>query len=210
MGRRFSSPRDLGKRVFDVLISTVLILVFAPVLALTAIYVRVLLGKPVLFKQVRAGFKGRPFVIYKFRTMAVVTAFPKDERSRQSPPGLLLRRLGLDELPQLFNVLKGDMSLVGPRPLLTDYVALYSPEQKRRLEVRPGITGLAQVKGRNALSWEEKFSLDVEYLDSRTFFLDLKILMKTFRVLFGRDGTLSLDLHEVTPFTGKSGTSPGI
>jgi sugar transferase EpsL len=207
---RFSSLRDLGKRVLDVLISTVLIMVFAPLLVLTAIYVRVFLGKPVLFKQVRAGLKGRPFVIYKFRTMAVVTAFPRDERSRQSPPGLFLRRLGLDELPQLLNVLKGDMSLVGPRPLLTDYLALYSPEQKRRLEVRPGITGLAQVNGRNSLSWEEKFSLDVEYLESRTFCLDLRILMQTFRVLFGQDVTLSLDQTEVMPFTGNSGTSPGI
>ena len=167
------------------------LIVLSPVLVVTAILVRIKLGAPVLFKQQRPGLLAQPFYVYKFRTMT-------DQRDadgqllpdevRLTPFGKLLRRLSLDELPQLLNVIKGDLSLVGPRPLLMEYIPLYSPEQARRHEVRPGITGWAQVNGRNAISWEEKFKLDVWYVDHQSFWLDLKILWMTFNKVFKREG----------------------
>lgn len=168
-----------------------MIILLLPIMAAVAMAVRIVLGSPVLLRQIRPGYQGRPFLFYKFRTMteakdAQGRLLPDDERL--TPFGRRLRATSLDELPQLFNVLAGDMSLVGPRPLLMEYLPLYTPEQARRHEVRPGITGWAQVNGRNALSWEEKFSLDVWYVDHRSFLLDLRILaMTAMRLVRPRD-----------------------
>jgi sugar transferase EpsL len=170
------------KRLFDLVLSLFLLLLLSPLIAFVALIVRVWLGSPVLFRQLRPGLHGRPFEIYKFRTMTdqLDTAGEQlPDADRLTPFGRLLRRSSLDELPQLFNVLKGDLSFVGPRPLLMEYLPLYSAEQARRHEVRPGITGWAQVNGRNALSWEERFRLDVWYVDHRSFWLDMKILWLT-------------------------------
>lgn len=179
------------KQLIDTLLALLGLIVLSPVLIITAILVRIKLGAPVLFRQQRPGLRAQPFYVYKFRTMT-------DQRDadgqllpdevRLTPFGKLLRRLSLDELPQLLNVVKGDLSLVGPRPLLMQYLPLYSPEQARRHEVRPGITGWAQVNGRNAISWEEKFKLDVWYVDNQSFLLDLKILWITFNKVFKREG----------------------
>lgn len=179
------------KHVFDIMLALLGLIVLSPILVVTAVLVRIKLGSPVLFSQQRPGLHAQPFYVYKFRTMT-------DQRDaagqllsddvRLAPFGKLLRRLSLDELPQLFNVVKGDLSLVGPRPLLMQYLPLYSPEQARRHEVRPGITGWAQVNGRNAISWEEKFKLDVWYVDNQSFWLDLKILLMTFSKVWKREG----------------------
>lgn len=179
------------KRIFDMLSALLGLIVLSPVLVATAILVRIKLGSPVLFKQQRPGLHAQPFYVYKFRTMtdwrgADGQLLP--DEVRLTPFGKLLRRLSLDELPQLLNVVKGDLSLVGPRPLLMQYLPLYSPEQARRHEVRPGITGWAQVNGRNAISWEEKFKLDVWYVDHQSFWLDLKILWMTFNKVSKREG----------------------
>lgn len=170
------------KRLFDLCSATCLLLFILPILVIVALIVRIKLGTPILFKQLRPGLHGKPFFVYKFRTM-------NDERDAQGnllPDGIrltsfgkLLRKFSLDELPQLFNVIRGDMSVVGPRPLLLEYLPLYTPEQACRHEVRPGITGWAQVNGRNAITWEEKFALDVWYVDNQSFSLDLKILWMT-------------------------------
>ncbi|MEH7336801.1 sugar transferase [Neobacillus drentensis] len=161
------------------------------ILLLVAALVRWKLGSPVLFKQKRPGLNGKPFFVYKFRTMTD----KKDNKGELLPDhirlttfGKLLRKTSLDELPQLFNVIKGEVSLVGPRPLLIEYLPLYTPEQARRHEVRPGITGWAQVNGRNAISWEEKFKLDVWYVDNRSFWLDIKILFLTITKVFKSEG----------------------
>lgn len=179
------------KRIFDILSALMGLVILSPVLIATAIMVRIRLGSPVLFRQKRPGLHTQPFYVYKFRTMTdqrdVDGSLLPDEE-RLTPFGKLLRRLSLDELPQLLNVIKGDLSLVGPRPLLMQYLPLYSPEQARRHEVRPGITGWAQVNGRNALSWEEKFKLDVWYVDHQSFWFDLKILLMTFAKVFKREG----------------------
>lgn len=179
------------KRVFDILAASLGLIVLSPILVVTAVLVRIKLGSPVLFSQQRPGLHAQPFYVYKFRTMT-------DQRDadgqlladevRLTPFGKLLRGLSLDELPQLLNVVKGDLSLVGPRPLLMEYLPLYSPEQSRRHNVRPGITGWAQVNGRNAISWEEKFKLDAWYVDNRSFVLDLKILWMTLKKVFIREG----------------------
>lgn len=179
------------KRLFDILAALFLIVVMSPIMALTAMAVRVGLGGPVLFRQPRPGKDGRPFLFIKFRTMTDARdsagRLLTDEQ-RMTRLGRMLRASSLDELPQLLNVLKGDMSLVGPRPLLMEYLPLYTPEQSRRHEVRPGITGWAQVNGRNALSWEERFRLDVWYVDHQSFLLDLRILAITaLRVLQARN-----------------------
>lgn len=179
------------KRSFDLLVSSVLLIALAPLLLGVAVLILVAMGRPVFFSQERPGLHGKPFRIYKFRTMSMERDVAGDllpDAQRLTMLGTLLRRLSLDELPQLFNVLKGDMSLVGPRPLLMEYLPLYTEEQMRRHEVRPGITGWSQVKGRNALSWEDKFALDVWYVDHQSFWLDLKILgMTVLRVLSGSD-----------------------
>lgn len=171
------------KYLFDWVVSLTLLLVLSPVILILSILIRLKLGSPVLFTQQRPGLHGKPFVIYKFRSMTNQTdqsgqLLPDEERLTSF--GKFLRKYSLDELPQLFNVINGDLSLVGPRPLLMEYLPLYSPEQARRHEVKPGITGWAQVNGRNAISWEEKFRLDVWYVDNRTFSLDLKIIWITF------------------------------
>jgi sugar transferase EpsL len=181
---------DLVKRTFDVAGAALLLVLLSPLLAVIAIVVRIAFGSPVLFRQQRPGLHSRPFTLLKFRTMnerrgADGELLPDAERL--TPVGRLLRRTSLDELPELLNVLAGDMSLVGPRPLLMEYLPLYTPEQMRRHDVRPGLTGWTQVNGRNALSWEDKFTLDVWYVDHRSLRLDLEILARTVReVLTGR------------------------
>ena len=194
------------KRLLDCLLSGAGLLLLSPVLFATALAVRVTMGSPVLFRHRRAGKDGRTFVMYKFRTMTDARdadGKPLPDEARMTPTGTFLRRFSLDELPQLLNVLKGDMSLVGPRPLLPEYVPLYSPEQRRRLDVLPGITGWAQVNGRNALSWEQKFALDAWYVDNRSLALDVRILFRTAAsVLSGRgvsqDGCATMPRFEGT------------
>ena len=179
------------KRSFDMLSALLGLIVLSPVLVATAVLVRLRLGAPVLFRQRRPGLHARPFYVYKFRTMTDKLGADGQllpDELRLTPFGKLLRRLSLDELPQLLNVVKGDLSLVGPRPLLMQYLPLYSKEQSRRHEVRPGITGWAQVNGRNAISWEDKFKLDVWYVDHQSFWLDLKILWMTFNKVVNREG----------------------
>jgi len=179
------------KRLFDLLSSLVGLICASPILIVTAIFVRINLGSPVLFKQQRPGLNAQPFYVYKFRTMADIRdadGVLLPDEMRLTPFGKLLRKLSLDELPQLMNVVKGDLSLVGPRPLLMQYLPLYSPEQARRHDVHPGITGWAQVNGRNAISWEEKFNLDLWYVDNQSFMLDLKIIWMTFVKVFKREG----------------------
>lgn len=179
------------KRCFDVCVAALALAVLAIPLLLLGLLVRVKLGKPVLFSQVRPGMHGKPFRMIKFRTMT--DALGADgallpDAQRLTSLGRFLRATSLDELPELWNVLKGDMSLVGPRPLLMEYLPLYTPQQARRHEVRPGITGWAQVNGRNALSWEEKFAHDVWYVDHASVLLDIRILWMTVRKVLVRDG----------------------
>lgn len=179
------------KRLFDILGASAGLLAGAPVLLLVAVLVRITLGAPVLFRQPRAGLHGRQFMLLKFRTMRELRGPDGQlaaDSERLATVGRILRYTSLDELPELWNVLKGDMSLVGPRPLLLEYLSLYSPQQARRHEVRPGITGWAQVNGRNAISWEEKFELDVWYVDNRSLLLDLRILLMTARAVALRVG----------------------
>jgi lipopolysaccharide/colanic/teichoic acid biosynthesis glycosyltransferase len=198
------------KRLFDILISLIALVLLSPVLAILAIAIRLRLGSPVLFRQTRPGLDAKPFQIVKFRTMtdargADGTLLPDSERLPAF--GRFLRSTSLDELPELWNVLKGDMSLVGPRPLLMEYIPLYSSQQARRHEVRPGLTGWAQINGRNAISWEEKFALDVWYVDNRTIWLDLKVLVLTARSVLKRSGISAEGEATVPRFTGKPGTS---
>ena len=179
------------KRPQDFLCALFAIIVLSPVLLITAILVRIHLGAPVLFTQERPGKDGKIFKMYKFRSMLPPKEGreePKYDAERLSPFGKLLRSTSLDELPELFNMLKGDMAVVGPRPLLVRYLDRYNEEQARRHEVRPGFTGLAQVRGRNAISWEEKFRYDVEYVEKLSFWLDVKILFMTIGKVFKRDG----------------------
>ena len=181
----------MTKRLFDVVAAAGALLVGALPMLLIALAVRLVMGKPVLFVQKRPGLHGRPFGLVKFRTMREALdadGRPLADAQRLTGLGRFLRSTSLDELPELWNVLKGEMSLVGPRPLLTEYLPLYTPEQMRRHEVRPGITGWAQVNGRNALSWEDKFRLDVWYVDHRSFRLDLRILWLTLVMVCRREG----------------------
>lgn len=171
------------KRAFDTAVAGAGLLILSPILALIALLVALLLGRPVLFRQERPGLGGKPFSLLKFRTMTDSRNDSGEllpDRDRLPPFGRFLRSTSLDELPELMNVLKGEMSIVGPRPLLMEYLPLYSAEQARRHEVRPGITGWAQINGRNAISWEERFKLDVWYIDNRTFRLDMLIIGRTF------------------------------
>ena len=179
------------KRVFDVVLSALALVVLSPLFLMIALLVRCRLGKPILYKQMRPGLGGKPFQLLKFRTMTE----SRDQNNQLLPDeqrltrlGAFLRRTSLDELPELWNVLKGDMSLVGPRPLLMEYLPLYTAEQARRHEVRPGLTGWAQVKGRNALSWEEKFALDVWYVDHYSLWLDFVILLLTIKKVLTGEG----------------------
>ncbi|WP_411705143.1 sugar transferase [Edaphovirga cremea] len=175
----------------DILFSGLGLFLLSPVMIITYFLVRYYLGKPVVFRQIRPGFEGKPFEMLKFRTMLDATdsnGVPLPDSERMTKLGRFLRASSLDELPGLINVLKGDMSIVGPRPLLMAYLPLYSVEQNRRHLVRPGVTGLAQVSGRNALSWEDKFKLDVWYVDNQSLLLDLKIMILTFKKVFLREG----------------------
>jgi sugar transferase EpsL len=182
---------DMLKRAFDLVISAAALLVLAPFLLLIALLVRLTLGSPILYRQMRPGLHARPLALLKFRTMTEARdkegSLLPDSR-RLTHFGRFLRRASLDELPEFWNVLKGEMSLVGPRPLLMRYLDRYTPAQMRRHEVRPGITGWAQVNGRNALTWEEKFALDVWYVDNRSFWLDLKIIALTIWKSIRREG----------------------
>jgi lipopolysaccharide/colanic/teichoic acid biosynthesis glycosyltransferase len=200
----------VAKRSFDVVVAAALLVLLSPVIAVVALLVRLRMGSPVLFRQRRPGLRGRPFTMVKFRTMtdgrdARGALLPDD--ARLTSLGRFLRRTSLDELPELFNVLRGDMSLVGPRPLLMEYLPLYSAEQSRRHHVRPGITGWAQVNGRNALTWEEKFALDVWYVDHRSFRLDLDILRRSVALALAGRGVSAPDHATARPFEG-SGTAP--
>lgn len=193
------------KRLFDMATALILILLLWPVLLIVAVLVRMRLGTPVLFCQTRPGLHGKPFEMVKFRTMLDTKnteGHPLSDELRLTRFGRFLRASSLDELPELWNVLAGDMSLVGPRPLLMEYLPLYSPEQARRHDVRPGITGWAQVNGRNALSWEEKFKLDVWYVENRSFWLDMKILWLTIRKVVIREGITAEGEATVSKFTG--------
>lgn len=193
------------KRLSDLTAAAIAFLLIWPLLLALALLVRVKLGSPVLFTQLRPGLHGRPFRMYKFRSMTDArdsrgNLLPDEQRL--TPFGKFLRSSSLDELPELINVLKGEMSLVGPRPLLMEYLPLYSPEQARRHEVRPGITGWAQVNGRNAISWREKFRLDVWYVDNRSFLLDLRILRLTLARVFKRDGISQAGQATMEKFQG--------
>lgn len=182
----------MKKRLFDLVVSVTLLLLLLPIMLLLALTVRASLGAPVLFCQTRPGLHGKPFEMKKFRTMTQARAAdgtPLPDAERLTRFGRFLRSTSLDELPGLWNVIKGDMSLVGPRPLLMQYLPLYSPEQARRHEVRPGITGWAQINGRNAISWDEKFALDVWYVDHQSFTLDLKIMYLSVWTVLSRRGT---------------------
>jgi sugar transferase EpsL len=193
------------KRLFDLIVSLFLIIILSPVILVAGLLVFAAMGSPVLFKQVRPGYKGRPFTIYKFRTMREQTDKTGEQltdEERLTGMGRFLRRFSLDELPQLFNVVKGDLSFVGPRPLLMEYIPLYTPEQARRHDVRPGITGLAQVKGRNAITWEERFDLDIYYIDHRSFRLDMKILVDTVFKVISKEGISAEGFATMPKFTG--------
>ncbi len=196
------------KRSIDIVIAAATLLIASPVLLLVAIAVRVNLGSPVLFRQQRPGLHKRPFTMVKFRTMR--DAIGRDGRplpdvDRLTPFGTLLRSTSLDELPELWNVLRGDMSLVGPRPLLMEYLDRYTPEQARRHEVRPGVTGWAQVHGRNALSWDERFRHDVWYVEHQSLTLDLQILMRTLTMVLRRTGVSAKGEATMSAFEGNVG-----
>src|SRR5690554_5226984 len=200
--------REFGKRWIDIFLSFLALLVLSPFLAVLFCAVRIKLGSPVFFRQERTGFGGHPFVLYKLRTMTTArdangNLLPDEERLTAF--GRFLRRTSLDELPELLNVLKGDMSLVGPRPLLIRYLDRYTPEQARRHEVRPGITGWAQINGRNAITWEEKFKYDVWYVDHQSIWLDLKILLKTIKKVYKRDGISHAGDVAMPKFKGSGG-----
>lgn len=187
----FPAGIPASKRIFDLLLAVLGLVILSPILLLAAVLVRIYHGSPVIFTQKRPGFKGTPFHIYKFRTMTDA----RDENGNLLPDAERLTRLGrffrsssLDELPELFNVLRGEMSIVGPRPLLMQYLERYSPEQARRHDVLPGITGWAQVNGRNAITWEDKFRLDVWYVDNWSVWLDIKIIFLTVWKVFKREG----------------------
>ena len=193
------------KRLIDITASGTALVMLCPILAVTAYKVKKNLGSPVLFKQTRPGLNGKPFEMIKFRTMKDAT--DKDgnllpDSDRLTPFGQKLRSTSLDELPELWNVLKGDMSLVGPRPLLMEYLPLYNSEQARRHNLRPGVTGYAQVNGRNAISWEQKFALDTWYVDNQSLWLDIKILAKTIKQVLIKDGISAAGEATMSKFTG--------
>ena len=199
---------DAVKRVLDIIASVVLLVVLGPVIAITALLVRSKLGSPVIFAQQRPGRDGRIFTVYKFRSMLDAAPGGSDvdtvgsDADRLTRFGRILRSSSIDELPELVNVLLGQMSIVGPRPLLVEYLPRYNSEQARRHEVRPGITGWAQVNGRNAVSWDERFEMDVWYVDHRSFLLDLRILVMTVTTVFRREGVSAAGHATMEPFGG--------
>jgi len=199
--------KNFIKRPMDIALSLLAIIILSPVLLIVALLVRVKLGSPVIFKQRRPGLNENIFTLYKFRTMTD----EKDENGELLPNDIRLTKLGrmlratsLDELPELFNILKGDMSLIGPRPLLAEYLPLYNEIQKHRHDVRPGLSGLAQVNGRNAISWEEKFDFDIEYVENLTFLLDLKIILKTLLKVLKREGINRTENITMDKFKGNT------
>lgn len=195
------------KRLFDITAATAALVILSPVYAITAYKVKKNLGSPVIFKQTRPGLNGKPFEMIKFRSMkdAIDTeGNPLEDDERLTVFGKTLRNSSLDELPELWNVIKGDMSLVGPRPLLMEYLPLYNDEQARRHRVRPGITGYAQVNGRNAIGWHEKFMLDTWYVDHQSLWLDIKILIKTVKKVIIKDGISADGEATMSKFTGNS------
>jgi lipopolysaccharide/colanic/teichoic acid biosynthesis glycosyltransferase len=198
---RTSLYQRFGKRLFDLLVTVPLLILILPLMLLSGFCSLLLLGRPVLFKQGRIGYREEPFILYKFRSMREIcdrSGRPLPDEARLSPYGRLLRVTSLDELPTLWNVLKGDMTLVGPRPLLPEYLPRYTAFQRRRHEVRPGITGWVQVNGRNSLAWEQKFELDVWYVDHRSLWLDAKVLWMTMLQVLRRDG-ISQPGHATMP-----------
>ncbi len=205
LSNKKSMYRRYFKRPMDFILSLCAIIVLSPVLLIVALLVKIKLGSPVIFKQQRPGLNEKIFTLYKFRTMTD----ERDEKGELLPDserltkfGRMLRSTSLDELPELFNILKGDMSVIGPRPLLIKYLPLYNEKQKRRHEVRPGLSGLAQISGRNAISWEEKFNLDVEYIDNISFIGDWKIIFLTIKKVLIRDGINSGTAVTMEPFSG--------
>jgi len=193
------------KRIFDILGSLAALVLLSPVFVILYFKLRKQMGAPVLFRQERPGLKAKPFEMVKFRSMKDALdadGNPLPDDARITPLGAKLRSSSLDELPEFWNVLKGDMSLVGPRPLLMEYVPLYSERQAKRMEVRPGVTGWAQVNGRNALSWEEKFELDCWYVENQSFLLDIKILLKTVQKVLAKDGIAADGEATMPRFTG--------
>jgi undecaprenyl phosphate N,N'-diacetylbacillosamine 1-phosphate transferase len=197
--------RRFVKRPMDFLLSLIAIIVLSPVLVIVALLVRLKLGSPILFKQERPGLNEKIFTMYKFRTMTDASDINGDllpDSVRLTKFGQFLRSISLDELPELFNILKGEMSMIGPRPLLVQYLPLYNNQQKRRHEVRPGLSGLAQVSGRNAISWEDKFNLDVHYVDRVSFIEDWKIIIFTIMKVFKREGIHSETAATMEPFQG--------
>lgn len=195
------------KRAFDLIVASAMLLLLSPILGVVALLVRIKLGRPIFFRQERPGLNGEPFLMIKFRTMLDATDREGkllSDRERLTGFGRLLRSTSLDELPGLINVVRGNMSLVGPRPLLMQYLPLYSTEQARRHEVRPGLTGWAQVNGRNTLSWDEKFALDIWYVDHRSFALDMAILWRTALKVLLREGISAEGEATMAPFTGNN------
>ena len=187
----FPSGLPVSKRIFDFILTSLGLILLSPFTLLTALSVRIFLGSPIFFRQQRPGYKGRPFFIYKFRTMTTASDSAGNllpDAQRLTRLGRFLRALSLDELPELFNILRGEMSLVGPRPLLMEYLERYSPEQMRRHDAYPGLTGWAQINGRNAITWQDKFALDVWYVDHWSFWLDIKIIWLTLWKVIKREG----------------------
>ena len=193
------------KRLLDIIIASIALILLSPLYALVAYKVKKNLGSPVLFRQVRPGLHGKPFEMIKFRTMKDAVdeqCNPLPDSERLTPFGQMLRSTSLDEMPELWNVIKGDMSIVGPRPLLMEYLPLYSTEQAKRHDVRPGMTGHAQVNGRNAISWEEKFKLDTWYVENQSTVLDFKIMLKTVQKVLAKDDISAEGEATMTKFTG--------
>jgi sugar transferase EpsL len=195
----------LNKRIFDLVVTSIGLIVLSPLILLITVLVSIDIGTPILFRQQRPGYKARPFYIYKFRTMTDA----RDSGGNLLPDsvrltlfGKFLRSLSLDELPELYNILRGEMSLVGPRPLMTEYLPLYSPEQMRRHDVVPGLTGWAQINGRNAIDWSTRFALDVWYVDHWSFWLDMRIILKTVWKVIKRENVNQPDQATVEYFTG--------
>lgn len=196
------------KRVFDFVASSIALVLLSPIILVVAILVWSKLGSPIFFRQMRPGLNGKPFTMLKFRSMLNrpgIDALPLPDAQRLTRFGKFLRSTSLDELPELWNVMRGDMSLVGPRPLLMEYLGLYSAEQARRHEVRPGLTGWAQINGRNQLDWEDRFRLDVWYVDHCSFWLDIKILTITVQKVFARHGISKSGEATMNKFTGGEG-----
>ncbi|MDN5543466.1 MAG: sugar transferase [Acinetobacter sp.] len=195
------------KRLLDIVIASSALVLLSPVYAFVAYKVRKNLGSPVLFRQVRPGLKGKPFEMIKFRSMKDVVdaqGNPLPDSERLTPFGQMLRSSSLDEMPELWNVIKGEMSIVGPRPLLMEYLPLYNEQQAKRHNVRPGITGYAQVNGRNAISWEKKFELDTWYVENRSLWLDFKIMLKTVQKVLSKDDISAEGEATISKFTGTS------